>query len=855
MATVYLAWDTTHNRRVALKVLQPDLGASLGAERFRREIATLTQLQHPHILGVHESGETAGRLWFTTPYIAGGSLRDRLARESPLPIHEALRITREMAGALDYAHGRGIIHRDLKPENVLLTDRGRTLLADFGIARTLGATSTDGVTLTETGVAVGTPKYMSPEQAMGIRALDARSDVYTLGTVCYEMLTGELPFPGSSGLAAALRAERLDAPSVRVARPGVADHVDAALRSALALAPADRWPSAGEFAHALDGAKRSVLRTRSRGSSIRQSAAIVLVFGVVVASAGVFTWLHGRAAPVAAAPDAVRLAVLPFENVGDSTDAYFADGVTDAVRGKLTSIPGLQVIGSTSSAQYRHTTKTPRDIGRELGVRYLLEGKVRWAKAPDGTSRVRVISELVDVRTAADKWARPFDAPLTDVFQVQSSIAGQVARELEIALTPNAEQMLVSQPTTNVTAYDAYLRGQALANAVGPAAVRGAVARFEEAVGRDSTFALAWAALAQMQASEYFDAATYSADAPRPALADSADRNSSRALALAPDLAAAHAARATYYVKVRPDLARALREDSLALALAPGDANTLAITGTVERTVGRWDAAELHTLEAARLEPRSTIASYRIGDLEFARGHYNQARVAFEHAAALSPTDLAVIDGRLVLALAQGDLVGGRAFLRSVSPTVDRDNLVAYLAAYGDLGWALDSSDAERLLRLGPEAFDDDRAAWALARAQQYAFGGDRRRTRIYADTARLAFETQITAAPDDAQRHVLVGVALAYLGRHDAAIREGERAVALLPIGRDALVGPYIQHQLIRIYMLVGEPQRALDLLDRLLRIPYALSPALLRIDPNFAPLRGNPRFERLLVEISPVR
>jgi serine/threonine-protein kinase len=251
MATVYLARDAKHQRQVALKVLHPDLAVSLGPERFRREITTAAQLQHPHILGVYDSGETAtGQLWFTMPYVEGESLRDRLRREGQLPAGDSIRITREIASALAYAHQRGIIHRDIKPENVLLTQQGDALLADFGIARALSANAND-TGLTATGLAVGTPQYMSPEQASGERTLDARSDVYSLGALLYEMLAGEPPFTGPSAQAVIAKMLSSAPPSVRGVRPAVSPSIDTAIQRALAPVQADRWPSASEFAHAL----------------------------------------------------------------------------------------------------------------------------------------------------------------------------------------------------------------------------------------------------------------------------------------------------------------------------------------------------------------------------------------------------------------------------------------------------------------------------------------------------------------------------------------------------------------------------------------------------------------------------
>ncbi|HEY2897898.1 MAG TPA: serine/threonine-protein kinase, partial [Gemmatimonadaceae bacterium] len=461
MATVYLARDTKHQRLVALKVLHADLAATLGPERFRREITTAAQLQHPHLLGVFDSGETSdGQLWFTMPYVEGQTLRQRLARTPQLPVDEVLRIMHEIASALDYAHEQGLVHRDIKPENILLSRRGDALLADFGIARALAREPGEVSTapgLTVTGAAIGTPQYMSPEQASGERALDARSDVYALGTVCYEMLAGETPFSGPSVQAIVAKMLTTDAPSLRVLRPAISPALDAAVQRALSRVPADRWPTAGEFVRAMENAERATQTAPAAPAATARArkrvplAALTLGLGFVIGVGLLFAWRSKGTptSPGASASGAVRLAVLPFENEGDSADGYFADGMTEAVHDKLTSLPGLEVVGTASSRQYRGTAKTPQQIGQELGVRYILEGRVRWAKAPGGASRVRVSPELIDASSASDKWAQPFDAPLTDVFQVQGDIAAKVAQSLQVALTPAAQQTLAARPTSD----------------------------------------------------------------------------------------------------------------------------------------------------------------------------------------------------------------------------------------------------------------------------------------------------------------------------------------------------------------------------------------------------------------------
>jgi serine/threonine-protein kinase len=849
MATVYLATDQKHGREVALKVLHPDLAATLGPERFRREIGFAATLSHPHILTVLDSGETAdGQLWFTMPYVEGETLREHLRRDKQLPIDEALRITREIASALDYAHEKGVVHRDIKPENLLLTKRGDALLADFGIARALGSDTSAGGGLTQTGLAVGTPQYMSPEQASGERDLGSRSDIYTLGSVCYEMLAGEPPFTAPSTQAMIAKMMTSDAPSVRVLRPSVPQAVDAVLQKALARVPADRWATAGEFSRALEMAERSsftgtaTATTPTAREPVKRrvpTTALALILGILVGGGLLFAW-RTKTHDVEGAPRIVRLAVLPFENVGDTSDAYFAAGVTDAVRGKLTGLPGIEVIGSASSAQYRNTTKSPQQIGQELGVRYLLIGRVHWARGAGGANRVQVSPELVDVTTAADKWQQPFDAPLTDVFQVQADIAGKVAHELQIALSPAVTNSLAEKPTTNLDAYDAYLRALDIQRrGSSPANLHRQAAELRHAIALDSSFALAWAYLGDILSLDYNNGI------PSPALADSADRISAYALELTPQHPEALAGRANYLRLVRIDPRGALDELRKGLAREPSNVKLLRRAGGVESDLGQWEMATAHIKQAASLDPRSPTALGALGDNMLRQRRYPEAQAALERALSLGPDNLSTMQSYVMLWLMQGDLRRARAETRPTTGTVDQATIVAYDAAFLDLGWILDSAQERILLRLGSDAFNDDPPTRAIVFAQQYRFRGDSVRMRAYADTAVAGLQEQLKSIPGDAQRHVLMGLVLAYLGKKAEAIKEGEISVANLRTSDPSTT--YCRHQLARIYVAVGDQEKALNNLEILLGQPYLLSPQWLRIDPNFAPLRGNPRFERL--------
>jgi serine/threonine-protein kinase len=868
MATVYLARDLKHDRPVALKVLLPELAASLGPERFQREIKLAARLQHPHVLTVHDSGETAGQLWFTMPYVEGESVRDRLRRERQVSLDDALRITREAAQALHYAHEHGVVHRDIKPENLLLTKDGNTLVADFGIARAIGGDER----LTQTGMSVGTPAYMSPEQASGDKSLDARSDVYSLASVLFEMLAGEPPYTGATAQQIIVKRFTDPVPSVRKVRPSVPEAVDQAVQRALAPVPADRFGSAAEFGRALQAATTGATPTpipaatpppatvvtplstpvpvdlppvasTSRARRIPVSA-LALGIGFLIGLGVLFAWRRNHTGGDDAS-GLRRVAVLPFENLGDSADAYFADGITNEVRGKLSQIEGLAVIARASSNEYRGTSKPPQQIAKELGADYLLTATVQWEKTPGGPSRVRVSPELVRVAPGAaptTTWQQGFDASLTDVFKVQADIAGKVASALDVALADSARRTLAATPTANLAAYDAFLKGEAATDALAsgtPASLRRGIGFYEQAVARDPEFVPAWARLAQARS------LLYANSTPTPELAAQARAAAERARTLAPDRPEAHLALGAYHTGVSADPRQALAAFEAGLKLAPGNAELLTSAALEEQSLGRWDAAFKYLAKAATLDPRSASTARRTGFTLLWLRRYPEARVALDRGISLAPTNLTIIQNRAMVDLAEGDLAGARAVLQAALGAVEPAALLAYFATYWDLYWVLDDAQQQQLLTLSPASFDEDRATWALVRAQTWHHRGNLKQARAYADSARLAFDEQLRATPDNAQLHVLRGLALAYLGQKDEAIAAGERGVAA---GRGELFDRYYEHQLARIHLLVGEPEKALDRLEPLLKNPYYLSPGWLRIDPQFAPLKGNPRFERLI-------
>ena len=861
MSAVYLARDLRHDRSVALKLLRAELSEQIGPERFQREIRLAARLQHPHILTVLDSGVTSSRrvvprraastkpaiYWFTMPYVEGESLRERLDREKQLPVDDALRIVREVALGLEYAHRHGVVHRDIKPENILLSEDGSTLLADFGIACSLEPDAREQ-RLTETGVALGTPIYMSPEQAAGERDVDARTDIYSLGVVLYEILAGKPPFTGPTPQSIIAQRFSEDVPRLRRARGSVPEGVERMVARAMAVVPADRWSDAASFARAVSQAELALASTETRMSTrwLRpvHAALLLTLLGAGALGAYVLRENHHGDTPAASAASVRRLAVLPFDNLGDSSDAYFAEGVTDAVRGELTTIPGLEVVASGSSREYRGTRKSPRQIGRELNVDYLLVGSVRWEKLPGGMSRVRVTPELVEVSSTSARWHQSFDAALTDVFEVQSEIAARVAQRLNVALGEGAQQRLAQHPTENVAAYDAYLRGEAISrglSAVDAATLNRAAVYYAQAAALDSGFMEAWARLAEARSGAYY------AGVPTTEGVNEARSAARRALSIAPDRPEGHLALGMYYSRVERDFAKAAAELAAGLRFSPNDADLLTLKGVNDEFRGQWDSALTHLERAAALDPRSPGRARLLGYLLLRLHRYDDATVALERGIAIDSTDADLLEDRAMVELARGDMAGARSILQSVPRSIDAANLVAHIATYWDLYWVLDDVQQRLLLRLGPSPFGGDHGDWALALAQTHWLRGDTDLARSFADTASVAFERQLASAPDDALVHALHGLSLAYLGRQGEAIEEGKRAVSLTPVSSDAYTGPYLAHVLVRIYLLGGAYDKALNTLEPLLQTPYHLSPGWLRVDPTFTALHGNLRFERL--------
>jgi len=593
MATVYLATDRKHQRSVAIKVLGHDLAASLGAERFLREIQTAARLQHPNILALHDSGEVDGNLYYVMPFVDGESLRHRLDREKRLPLDEALRITREVAAGLTHAHARGVVHRDIKPENILFSgaapgEAPHALIADFGIAR---AATADSDTLTQAGISLGTPSYMSPEQASGEPRIDGRSDTYSLGCVLYEMLGGHPPFLGSTTQEILARHLRDPVPPLRTIRPEIPERVERAVKKALAKVPEDRYATPTDFATALTLVPESAKRSRF------WAIAAVALLGVLAAGYGITRLLDQSGDRGTAGDGGVpSIAVLPFTNVnGDSANAPFSDGVADELTTALGRVGGLNVVARASAFSFRRSGLDAREIGRRLGVRYIVGGRVRTSE-----TRRRVGAELIDVESGTEIWSDTFDGNVGsgDVFAIQDSITRSIVRQVLPRIAGQALSSPARRPTESGVAHDLYLQGRYFFERRDSVSQSRAQDYFRQAIVGDSSYALAYAGLSDSYSHQsVFGLASPGVNFPKAreyaerALAlDSslvevhtslgfialfhdwdyaaAGRAFAKAIAIDPRYAPARLFRAWYFISV-DSVAESLAEGRLALSLDP----------------------------------------------------------------------------------------------------------------------------------------------------------------------------------------------------------------------------------------------------------------------------------------------
>jgi eukaryotic-like serine/threonine-protein kinase len=731
MATVYLARDLRHHRVVAIKVLRPELAHVLGPERFLREIEIAARLQHPLIVPVFDSGaEAPGSngmppcLWYAMPFIAGESLRDRLNRERQLPVDEAVRIAGEVAQALACAHAQGVVHRDIKPENILLsgyplregsaTGGCHAIIADFGLARAVDATVS--TRLTETGLALGTPAYMSPEQAASDGGLDGRTDIYALGCVLYEMLAGQPPFTGSTAQSILARHAVDPVPSLRTVRPTVTPELEGVIRRALSKVPADRFATAEELVAAL-GSGQASRTARPRAWRPLIGAGVAAVTGLTILA---IIRSSGSGASSAAGKGAIQsLAVLPFSNLtGDTAQVYLAQGLTDQLVTSLAQLRSLRVIN------LKGTREVTPQLVEKLHLDAFLAGSLQRAG-----KAVHITVQLNSATTNQALWANGYDGELSGILDLQAEVARSVASRIGVSMTPRERaQLTAERPAVSPAAYEANVRGSYFQAKVTRPDLHKSIGYFQQAINADPAYAAAWAGLAN----SYNVLGYYSMDSPS-AVFPQARAATLRALELDSMLAEAHVARGATEFFYGWDFVAAEREFRRALELNPKWAVGGAWYGLYLTAMNRIDDAIAELKRAQELDPLTPISNAAV-----ARPYYNGRRYpeAITQSRKTLELDSTFHRAHYWLGLSYEQLSRPADAIRELEYTVAQSPISLYQGALGH-AYAVAGQRRKALRVLGElQARSDSSYVSAFDIATIYAGLGDRTKTLEYLEKA-----------------------------------------------------------------------------------------------------------------------
>ena len=864
MGVIYRARQQHSRRIVAVKrILAHQVNSHETLVRFRREAEAVASLDHPNILPIHEISESEeGLPFFSMKYATGGSLRAAAPtlRKNP---RGGVQLMAKVARAIDYAHGKGILHRDLQPGNILLDENGEPMVSDFGLAKWLD----QGSDLTRTLETLGTPGYIAPEQAeRPADKLTRAADVYSLGAILFYLLTGRPPFVGPNVLFVIHQAAATPAPRLRSLAPLLDRDLETIVARCLESDPKARYQSAGALAEDLERwlrhepvqARRSGIFTRGRKWVRRNPATTVLAAALVVLAAvivGVTVWKSESIYPVFPMPAGV--AVLPFENLSaDPEDASFTDGMQDEILNDLTKVADLKVISRTSVMQYKSGAKRNlRQIANELGVTHVVEGSVQRA-----ANRVRVTAQLIDGRTDRQLWVERYDRPLDNVFAIQSEIVKAIAAQLQAKLSPKEKAAIEELPTSDLPAYDLYLKVKELRyNArFNPArrekALFKAVQLLDEAVTRDPVFLLAHCQLASANDQIYFS--NYDHTETRLALAQSSVE---AAVRLQPDSGETHLARANHFFWGYLDYRRAREELAKAQHELPNNAEVFKLLGGIGRWEGRWEEARQNLERAVELDPRNSSTITDLAWVYITLRKYEEADALATRLQALEPRSPILRAGRAFIGLeARADMTSLRAVLNTIESESPQSATEVADLSFRLARYERDPTKAARALANMPRKGKIDMNyvpfphAWyegLLAKLQQDSATAHSAFTAARSETEKL-----VHAQPQNVRPLAVLALIHAELGDKEKAIREGRSACDMLPPTKDALDGVWLMTNLARIYALSGEKDLALEQFEVLSKLASGPingpSYGDLRLNPDWDSLRGDPRFEKLVEE-----
>ncbi|NIM91447.1 MAG: protein kinase, partial [Candidatus Aminicenantes bacterium] len=860
MGKVYKVLDTELREKVALKLLSPEIAADKETiERFRNELKFARKITHKNVCRMYDLSREEGAYYITMEFVPGENLKGTIRRIGQLPVGKSISIAKQVCEGLVEAHKLGVMHRDLKPQNIMVDEEGNARIMDFGIARSLKAKG-----ITDAGVIIGTPEYMSPEQAE-VEDVDQRSDIYCLGVILYEMVTGKVPFQGDTALSIAMKHKSEEPQPPKEVNAQIPEDLNLLVLRCMEKDKEKRYQKAEELLSELmkiekgiSTTERIIVEKKSKAEIPRkpyQAFLIPAIFIFVVLIAIIsFLFFGGILRKGKPEADALvqadlekKIVVLPFENLGLPEDEYFAAGMTEEITSRLAAVSGLGVISRSSAVQYDRKGKMMKQIGEDFGVAYVLEGTVRWDHGPEGKNRVRVTPQLI--RTADDThlWSTSYDRVIDDIFAVQSEIAEQVISQLGITLMEPERRGLNAKPTENIEAYQAYLRGLNYLYLPDFAEenFQMAVEMLERAVDVDPGFALAYAELSYAYSQLYhfgYDRTEECISMAKAAI--------DRAFELQPELPEVHMHLGNYYYYVHKEYDKALEEFAIAEQGLPNDTRIFEYKAYIWRRQAKFKESTSLLKRAIELSPQDAGITLNLAISYMALREYQEAEDCYNRSIFLAPDQTEAHAFKAMnYWMWEGDLGKARAALEQIP--VKKNPLVIYFWVLQEMLERNYQAALDRLSSASVDCFEG--ADFFMPKAQSegliYQLMNKPELARTSFDSARIILEKEINARPDDPRLHSSLGIVYASLGRKEEAIREGKLAIKLYPVSKDALTGTSFMQDLASIYIIVGEYEAALDQIEYLLSIPsWQISAAYLRIEPEFDPLREHPRFKRLL-------
>jgi non-specific serine/threonine protein kinase len=868
MGIVYLADDTKLERTVAIKSLPQRIAASAEErERFKIEARAAAALNHPNITTIHNIEEIDDQMFIVMEYIDGQELKHvveaSLSSGTPLKLDKIINYAKQIASGLQAAHKKEIVHRDIKSANIMLTRDDQIKIMDFGLAKVQGSEH-----LTREGTTIGTAPYMSPEQASHEEA-DPRSDIWSFGVILYEMLTGKLPFRGDYEAAILYDIVHAKPESVQSFNPEIPQKLSEIVDRCLEKDKSKRYQTithviedlkyfqsvtekTNEFNMSESGVRQNISNSSIYSGSSTQPKIknknifrLAASFAVVVLILSIFFFFNGSDTDTVIS-NKKMLVVLPFKNLGDVEQEYFADGITGEITSRLSGLSGLGVIARSSAMQYKNTTKSIKQIGEELGVQYMLEGTVQWEHLPEGNKRVRVNPELIQISNATQIWSKPYEADFSSAFKLQSEIATQVASAMDITLLKDEQKSIEQELTINSEAYDYYLRGLDYhLDTYDIDLWQIAQQMYEKAIELDPQFAAAYARISNIHSDMYW----FYYDRSETRLEKSLEAIE-KAEKFDPNLYILHTAKGWYYYHGFLDYDKALKEFYRSLEEQPNDEDAYMGIASVLRRQGKIEESVAMFEKSIAMNPRSSLNYDQLGETLFLLRRYDDARKYLERSISMAPDDAVAYPFLAwTLVLQQNNTKEARKLLEDhLNNAGDRLDWFQYNLTRFDI---LDRKFDNALKELDKFDLMSNQFRYLpteVLKAQVYGFKNENElKIRFYNEAVQI-MKAKINEEPDDERHYGTLGIIYAGLGKKQEAIEYGKRGMDLLPVSKEAWRGSFRVEDMAIIYTMVSEQEKAIDLLDQLLSRPYNLSVTMVKLDPTWDPLRNNPRFLSLL-------